>query len=331
MNPSPSLYPVFLQLQDRTVLVVGGGTVSERKVRALLPSGARIRVGAPELTPALRGWVDAGSIIWQNGHFEADWLDDAWLVIAATDDRQVNARVSELASARRVWINVVDDPELSAFQVPAVVDRAPITLAISSGGHAPVLARRLRERLESMVDQSIGQLAALLAERRAGIREAYPDLAQRRHFYDWTLDGPALALIGKGDPAGAATLLDQSLAHPAAWPRTLLSVLAAPAHDPGQLTLKGLRSLHQADALLFDPAHHDEAVLAMARRDAERLPVSMERWLSDPQTPDRLFHTLQAHGRLVVLTGPAGTPPAAALETLLASLESCGVLTERLY
>src|SRR5690606_38357737 len=129
---------------------------------------------------------------------------------------------------------------------------------------------RMRERLETLVDHEMGMLAGLLAERRNAIRRAYPDLAQRRAFYDWTLDGPPLALLARGDTPGAARSLDEALLQPMGWPRRMLTVITAPARDPGLLTLKGLRALHAADALLFDPSIHDEAVLSMARRDAQR-------------------------------------------------------------
>lgn len=331
MSDSPSLYPVFLQLHDRKVLVVGGGAVAERKVRALLPTGARVHVGAPELTDALSAWHDSGHLVWHEGEFRPAWLDGAWLVIAATDHREVNARISELATERHLWINVVDDPALSSFQVPAVVDRAPLTLAISSGGHAPVLARRLRERLEALVDHHLGELAAMLGERRSEIRLAYPDLAQRRHFYDWALDGPIMQLLNAGQKAAADAMLDQALSSPIAWPRAQLTVLASPGSDPGLLTLKGLRALHEADALLFDPRHHDDEVLGMARRDADRLPVHLEEWLTQGEAVAQLQQLLQTRGRLVMLLGEMLPQTLETLASHLERLEAAGIPVQRLH
>src|SRR5690606_35680857 len=142
-------------------------------------------------------------------------LDQVWLVVAATDDRQVNAQISELATARGIWINVVDDPELSSFQVPAVVDRAPITVAISSGGYAPVLSRRLRERLDALVDHQLGTLASTLGHRRGAPRAAHPALDPRRHLPDWSLEGPLMPSL-RGGPALAPTrMLDEALRWPA--------------------------------------------------------------------------------------------------------------------
>lgn len=331
MSASNSLYPVFLQLHDRKVLVVGGGSVAERKVRALLRTGARVHVGAPELSKALSEWNQSGTLTWHRGNFEPTWLDQVWLVVAATDDRQVNAQISELATARGIWINVVDDPELSSFQVPAVVDRAPITVAISSGGYAPVLSRRLRERLEALVDHQLGTLASMLGDRRAAIRAAYPDLAQRRHFYDWTLDGPIMQLLSGGQAEAATRMLDEALRSPATWPRAQLTVLASPERDPGLLTLKGLRALHEADALMFDPRHHEEAVLGMARRDADRIPVHLEEWLTHGDVTAQLQKLLQAHGRLVMLVRGSEDYALQALSSHLDRLEAAGIPVQRLY
>src|SRR5690606_18412152 len=172
------LFPLFADLQGRRVLVVGGGEIAARKVQLLLEASADVRVGAPALTPELALLAAQGRIHALQGEFRPDWLDDAWLVVAATNDRAVNAAVSQAAQARRIFSNVVDDAELSSFQVPSIVDRSPLVVAISSSGVAPVLARRMRERIESLFDHSLGSLAALAARYRPRIRERRPDLKQ---------------------------------------------------------------------------------------------------------------------------------------------------------
>ena len=189
------LFPIFADLKDRRVVVVGGGAVAERKTLALLEASADVVVGAPELTPALAALAAEGRIRHLAGRFDPAWLDDAWLTVAATDDREANAAVSQAAGERRLFCNVVDDPELSSFQVPSIVDRSPLIVAISSSGVAPVLARRLRERIESLFDHTLGQLAALAARYRKPIRASHPDLGARRRFYDWLLDGPVAGLL----------------------------------------------------------------------------------------------------------------------------------------
>ncbi|MGZ8139951.1 siroheme synthase CysG [Bordetella bronchiseptica] len=267
-----TLFPIFADLTGRRVLVVGGGAVAVRKTQALLQAGAEVVVGAPRLDPALAALAEQGGIARLDGGFEPAWLAGAWLVVAATDDRAVNAAVSEAARARRVFCNVVDDAELSSFQVPSVVDRSPLIVAISSSGVAPVLARRLRERIESLFDHSLGQLAALAARYRPRIRAARPDLGQRRRFYDWLLDGPVAARLRQQQPGLAEQELEQALRAPQAVPRGSVVLVGAGPGDPGLLTLKALRALNEADIILYDRLV-SEGVLALARRDAERVPV----------------------------------------------------------
>ena len=143
--PAARLYPIFTQLAGRAVLVVGGGKVAERKVAGLLEADAQVCVVAPDFTPQLAAWAENGRILLISGEFAEDQLDRQWLVIAATADPGVNAQVAASAERRRIWTNVVDDAALSSFQVPAVVERAPLVVAVSTGGAAPVLGRRVRQ------------------------------------------------------------------------------------------------------------------------------------------------------------------------------------------
>jgi len=296
------LFPIFADLQGRRVLVVGGGAVAARKVLALQEAGAEVRVGAPELEPALAQQAAEGRIVHLPGHFAPSWLEDVWLVVAATDDREVNAAVDAAARARRLFCNVVDDAQRSSFQVPAIVDRSPLVLAISSSGVAPVLARRLRERLESLLDHALGPLADLAARHRARIRGALPDLGQRRRFYDWLLDGPVAGWLRQQQPVQAETALTQALDQ--GWPQQPGSVVLVGAGpgDPGLLTLKGLRALNEADVILHDRLASPD-VLALARRDAERIPVGKLPGENHDATQARIHRLMAEHaqaGRRVV-------------------------------
>ena len=194
------LYPLFADLSQRAVLVVGGGAVAERKIEALLAAQAVVTVNAVELTGRLQDWVVAGRIAQRREAFRDDWLDQVWLVVAATSDREVNRQVAAAAGQRRVFANVVDDAVLSSVHVPAVIDRAPLTIAISSGGDAPMLARLLRERLESLLDHSLGALATLAAILRKRIRVRFADMAARRRFYESLFAGPVATLLRQGRP-----------------------------------------------------------------------------------------------------------------------------------
>jgi len=267
------LYPLFADLTGLPVLVLGGGAVAERKITALLAAGAKVRVGASVLGAAVADWVAQGRIEHIGDSFEPAWLDDVWLVIAATDDHALNARVAALAQEKRVFANVVDDAALSRFQVPAVVDRAPLTVAISTAGAAPVLARRVRETLECQLDPALGDLVALAQRHRPRIAERWPDLAKRRAFYDWLHDGPVMSLLRNRQPALAEqALLDALDAGETIPPKGSVLLVGAGPGDPGLLTLRALRALNQADVILHDQLA-SEAILALARRDAERIDV----------------------------------------------------------
>ena len=289
------LFPIFADLKDRPVLVVGGGAVAERKTLALLEAHADVAVGAPELTPALADLLAAGRIRHLAGRFDPAWLDGAWLAVAATDDRGVNAAVSDAARARRIFSNVVDDPELSSFQVPSIVDRSPVIVAISSSGVAPVLARRLRERIESLFDHSLGRLAGLAERYRARIRAGHPDLGARRRFYDWLLDGPVAGLLRQQRPEAAQAALEAALAQPLAPAEGSVVLVGAGPGDPGLLTLKALRALNEADVILYDRLVSDD-IMSLARRDAER--ISVGKLPDHHATQARIHALLVEHARL---------------------------------
>lgn len=270
------LFPLFAQLEGRCVLVVGGGEVASRKIEALLQAGARVQVHAHAVSQAVRGWIEDGRIDRHEGEFDPAWLDEAWLVVAATDDRAFNARLASEAERRRLFVNVVDDAELSTFHIPAIVDRAPLQVAISSGGAAPMLARRLREQLEIQLDHSLGDLAALFARHRDAIRERLPDLTQRRRWFEQVMDGTVPTLLQAGERIAADDAVRAMLQHPDTPAAGSVMLVGTGNGDPGLLTLKALRAMNQAD-LLLHAADVDAAVLAMARRDAPRRPLPPER------------------------------------------------------
>jgi len=272
-QPSPpALFPLFADLRGRRVLVVGGGGVARRKVEALLAAGARVAVGAPDLEPELAAWKANARIEHREGRFTPDWLDDAWLVIAATDDPVTNRAVVEAADARRLFANAVDDAELSRFHVPARVERGPLQIAISSGGGAPMLARLVREELETRFDESFGALAGLLARHRERIRARWPDLATRRRAFASLLSGPLQGLLRKGRHLAAERAFDAALRDEDPAPSGSVVLVGAGPGDPGLLTLRGLRALNEADVILHDRLVSDE-VLQLARRDADRISV----------------------------------------------------------
>lgn len=292
----PALFPVFAALEGRTVLVVGGGAVARRKVEALLAAGAHVKLGAPVLEPTLAEWAAAGRIEALSGGFAEHWLDGAWLVIAATDDPAVNRTVAGAAEARRLWANVVDDAELSSIHLPARVERGPVQIAISSGGGAPMLARHLRETLEAQFDESLGALAELLTRARTRIRTHSPDLAARRRFFDRVLTGPIPGLLRHGRYAAAQRELQASLGGERNAPRGRVALVGAGPGDPGLITLRALRLLNEADVILHDRLVSPE-VLALARRDAERIEVGKQVGGDHHATQRRIHALLVEHAR----------------------------------
>ena len=275
--PAARLYPIFAELAGRRVLVVGGGQVAERKVAALLEAGADVHAGAPVFSRNLTLWAEQGRICLISGEFEASWLDGAWLVIAATSDSAVNAAVAAAAARGRIWCNVVDDAQRSSFQVPAVIDRSPLVVAVSTAGAAPVLARLVRERIERLLDPSLGALAALADRWRGRIRGRLADLGRRRRFLEKVLQGRVAEFVRRGQIAIAESTLEQELGaaeKDTAAPGSVVLVGAGPG-DAGLLTLRGLRALNEADVILHDRLVSRD-VLALARRDAELIEVAKE-------------------------------------------------------
>jgi uroporphyrin-III C-methyltransferase/precorrin-2 dehydrogenase/sirohydrochlorin ferrochelatase len=289
------LYPLFADLSQRTVLVVGGGAVAERKIEALLGARALVTVHAPILTERLQHWVSEKRIAHHAGAFEEGLLDRVWLVVAATSDHVMNRRLAALAAQRRIFTNVVDDAALSSFHVPAVIDRAPLIIAISSGGDAPMLARLLRERLETLLDDSLGALATLAQKLRQRIRMRIPDMAPRRSFYESLFAGPVAALLRQGRPDAALAAAEQALASaPAPVAGSVVLVGAGPG-DPGLLTLRALRALNEADVILHDRLV-GAGVLELARRDAQRIEVGKQAG-NHHTTQDGIHALLLAHAR----------------------------------
>jgi uroporphyrin-III C-methyltransferase/precorrin-2 dehydrogenase/sirohydrochlorin ferrochelatase len=267
-------FPVFFDLTAQRVLVVGGGEVALRKVALLERSGALITLVAPEVHSELEERAAAGKINLRVREFVPDDLDGARLVIVATSRRAVNRWIASLSEARSIPVNVVDDREASRFIVPAIIDRDPVLVAVSTGGTSPVLARRLRERLEAAIPKKIGELALWLRGLRHAARRRLRDTDERRRFFENIVDGPAARRFIDGDAHGAQGIAQQLLARTSSAPRSAgdVTLVGAGPGDPELLTLKALRALQDADVILHDRLV-PEGLLDMARRDAARISV----------------------------------------------------------
>jgi uroporphyrin-III C-methyltransferase / precorrin-2 dehydrogenase / sirohydrochlorin ferrochelatase len=271
-------FPIFLNIKNQPCLVVGGGEIASRKVGMLLQAHANVAVVAPELCASLRKLADSGHIQFHQTRFIPEFLDEAILVIAATDDRTVNAEVSAAARQLRIPVNVVDNPDLCSFIMPSVIDRSPIVLAISSGGAAPVLARTLRARLETLIPSTYGRLGQLAGAFRAQVKKHFSRPADRRIFWEKILQGPIAEMVFAGQDKAARQALEQALQADSGDtpPRGEVYLVGGGPGNPDLLTFRALRLMQQADVVVYDHLVAP-AILEQARRDAERIYVGKER------------------------------------------------------
>ncbi|WP_052282814.1 siroheme synthase CysG [Kluyvera genomosp. 1] len=262
--------PIFCQLRNRDCLLVGGGDVAERKARLLLDAGARLTVNARDFVPQFHVWAEAGMLTLMIGDFQPVLLDNCWLAIAATDDDAVNQRVSDEAEDRRIFCNVVDAPKAASFIMPSIIDRSPLMVAVSSGGTSPVLARLLREKLEAVLPQHLGQVALYAGKLRARVKQQFATMGERRRFWEklFMNDRLAQSLANQDTQAVEETtehLLNTPLDH-----RGEVVLVGAGPGDAGLLTLKGLQQIQQADVVVYDRLVSDD-IMDLVRRDADRI------------------------------------------------------------
>ena len=293
--------PLFHKLQGGRVLVVGGGEIALRKARLLADAGSVLRVVAPDVDGQLAALArEGGGEVLVRGYQAAD-LVGCRLVIAATDDSGLNAQVSADAQALSLPVNVVDAPALCTVIFPAIVDRSPLVVAVSSGGDAPVLARLIRAKLEAWIPSTYGELAGLAARFRDKVKALYPDVNQRRGFWETVFQGPIAErqLAGQG---GEAEKLLQAMVDgaPVQQGGEVYLVGAGPG-DPDLLTFRALRLMQQADVVLYDRLVAP-AIIEMCRRDAERIYVGKRR--ADHAVPqdqiNRLLVDLAQQGKRVL-------------------------------
>lgn len=299
-------FPLFLRLQNQPVLLVGGGAVAARKFALLQAAGADITVIAPTLGYALSAAESRNELRWIKTLFIAEHVEGARLVIAASDDPQANARVARAADARGIFVNVVDDTAHSSAIVPAIIDRSPILVAISSGGASPVLATDIRGRIEALLEPSIAELAQLAQRLRKTVAARIRDNDQRRRFWRGLLTGEVARLVGEGRIEQAEQSVRTALSIEALAPPIgqVLLVGAGPG-DPGLLTLNAHRALQDADVVLYDRLVSDE-VRAMGRRDAEWIEVGKRHGEADLIQHDiaaLMLRHAQAGKRVVRLKG----------------------------
>jgi uroporphyrin-III C-methyltransferase / precorrin-2 dehydrogenase / sirohydrochlorin ferrochelatase len=270
--------PVFLNIENRNCLVVGGGDIAARKVDLLLKAKARVQLAARKLNPEIQERVDQGQIDFVGEEYYESLLNDCVLVIAATDNESLNSHISEQARQRNLPVNVVDNPPLCTFIMPSVIDRYPVQIAISTGGASPVLARLLRARLETMIPSSFGRLATLMRNVRAKVRAQIPDMRKRRRFWEDVLHGPVAEMLYSGQEMAALAAVEKRLEQPGADVPEYGEVylVGGGPGDPDLLTFRALRLMQQADVVLYDRLVAP-AIVDMVRKDADRIYVGKQR------------------------------------------------------
>jgi uroporphyrin-III C-methyltransferase / precorrin-2 dehydrogenase / sirohydrochlorin ferrochelatase len=268
--------PIFLDVRGEPCLVVGGGEAAARKCALLLRAGARVTVLAPELGAACHADVAAARIGHRAAKFRDADLEGFAVAIAATSDDAVNRAVAAAARARRIPVNVVDQPALCSFILPSIIERAPLTVAVSSGGASPVLARLLRARLESLIPAGYGRLAALAGAFRDRVKARFKP-PERRRFWERVLQGPIAELVFSGREAEARAALQAALEDTRlAFSGGEVSLVGAGPGDPDLLTFRALRLMQQADVVVYDRLV-SQPILDLVRLEAERIYAGKER------------------------------------------------------
>jgi uroporphyrin-III C-methyltransferase/precorrin-2 dehydrogenase/sirohydrochlorin ferrochelatase len=270
--------PVFFDIKGKPCAVIGGGAVAARKVAMLLNSGGKVTVVAPELCSTLKQQAESGAIFHIQSRFAPEHLNEAIIVIAATDNREVNKQVSEVAKAHRLPVNVVDDPDFCSFIMPSVIDRSPVIVAVSTGGSSPVLARLLRARLETLIPGSYGRLATLAEKFRGKVKQHFSESGQRRIFWENVFQGPIAEMIFAGREEQASNALSKAIESSGKdiQPQGEVYLVGGGPGNPDLLTFRALRLMQQADVVVYDNLV-TPPVLEMTRRDADRIFVGKQR------------------------------------------------------
>ena len=267
-------FPAFFDLKERPALIVGGGEAAARRLRLLRKAGAKVTVVAPRIGEEIAAAVAEGGVAVRQRGFVSGDVNGQTAVFAATGLAEVDARVAEAAKAVGVPVNVADRAELSSFIVPAIVERDPVVIGISTGGAAPVLASRLREAIERLLPARLGRLADFADTFRTAVKATVPSATSRFRFWDRFFDGPVADQVLAGHENAARermlTLVNGRGANEA--PRGGVAIVGAGPGDPDLLTLRALRLLQRADVVVHDKLV-GPGVLDLVRRDAERIDV----------------------------------------------------------
>ncbi|WNC72638.1 siroheme synthase [Thalassotalea psychrophila] len=262
-------FPIFLDAKKINVLVVGGGEIASAKIALLLKSPAKVTVVSPKVSANVQALIDGNKICYINDVYEKSQLADKQLVFVATENRSLNEQVNKDATEQGVLANVVDNADLCHFITPAIIDRSPMVFAMISSGQSPVLLRYWREKLETLIPQSLGKLASFAGQKRQVVKDHFTNFSNRRLFWEsfFTKTG-----IEQGEDLEVAFNTQLANSKDVASNQAELLIIDTPRH-PDLLTLGAVRNMQKADNILHD-AEVDSVIIDLCRRDAPKAVTS---------------------------------------------------------
>ena len=273
-------FPLNIELSKKSVLLIGGGEVAERKLDLLMKAEAKVILIAPRFTDYLLSFKENKNLDFIDSEYTVSILDkySFSFVIAATNDEKLNTQIASDASERNILVNVVDRPEICDFIFPSILERGPVTVSVSTGGASPVLARMLRTKLETLIPGGYGKLAKIVSENRIKVREKFKNFKSNRIFWEEILNSKFVDLILSGQESDALSYLNKEIEN---FDETKKSegevyLVGAGPGDPDLLTFRALRLMQQADIVLYDRLVHPD-IIELVRRDAQKIYVGKER------------------------------------------------------
>ena len=264
--------PIFINIRQRPCLVIGGGDIALRKINLLIKAQAKVDCLSPLFCEGIANLCKNGNVNLIDKSFEPDDIKDYAIIIASTDDSSVNSLISQLAKQAKIPVNVVDSPELSSFIMPSIVDRSPVIIAVSSAGKAPVLARLIRAKLETVIPSAYGALAEIAGEYRQKAKDRFGNIKDRRAFWESTFSGVIAEKVFSGRVDEAKDDIDTQLKNAVEMELGEVYLVGAGPGDPDLLTFKALRLIQQADVVLYDRLV-SKGVMELVRRDSELIYV----------------------------------------------------------
>jgi siroheme synthase-like protein len=298
-------FPIFLDAKHISAIIIGGGDVAARKIELLLKTTTNITIMSATLSLSVERLINSHKLTWLSHNYESGHLAAFNLVIAATDNAEVNQSVAHEASTLNLLTNVVDQPNLCTYITPAIIDRDPMLIAMSSSGSAPILLRMLREQIEKMLPSGYGKLADFSLKFRDHVKARIKGIRNRRTFWENTLRGPIGESILNGSTLDAEQQLIASLKDKVLPPEGEIVFLHTLDGEPDNLTLKAHRELQFADAVFYDDSVN-LTLIEYVRRDADKYPqdistavlINFQHAIDLAEKGQKVIYLLSGHNKL---------------------------------